>query len=97
MLIIGLLFNALRDITISWGYAITYYVAKERLEWAMSRTRGNYKRQIHQIDTDLALCLCVKNFSVPLSGENLSVNIFKGRSIDLSSIDQSTKPRFAPY
>lgn len=91
MLIIGLLFNALRDITISWGYAITYYVAKERLELAMSRTRGNYKRQIHQIDTDLALCLCVKNFSVPFSGENLSVNIFKGRSIDLSSIDPINK------
>lgn len=91
LLVYVLIFNALRDISRSWDYAITYHVARKRLQAVIARTRPAQQEKNNQLKRRIPLAITLRDLQLLPESEPLRFAADAGSTILLSGESGSGK------
>ncbi|CCO45300.1 putative ABC-type multidrug transport system,ATPase and permease component [Vibrio nigripulchritudo SOn1] len=95
LLILGLLFHSLREVLLSWGYAVTYIVAKRRLEAAMSEAVKISPHRNNRLSHREAHSIKLKNLRLCEHDEAVNMDFSQGEVIHLKDWKQNKRSRLS--
>lgn len=89
MLTLGLLFNSLKQLNTCWNYAITFYAAKVRLEFALSNAAPTKQEKETRLTPQCAHSIQLKSLQLTKDSKPISLSINAGSATQVASGEEA--------